>query len=232
MMFCAVDLGQRNDYTAIAVLQETPEIIAPSPWGREVVNWLDVVHLDRFRGVEYAEVCERIARLLSLPQLVGNVRLAVDATGVGLPVVELLRARGLSPMGITLTAGSSVNADPVASGWRVPKRDVVAAIDIAQSTERLRIAPGIPHRDQLKKELQGFVATMKDGGRDSYEAVSAALHDDLVIALGLALWCSLRGGNRAVREIDAEVAEALSGGRDEYKDWDPCGSSGRPDAQR
>jgi hypothetical protein len=45
--------------------------------------------------------------------------LAVDATGVGKPVVDLLRERGLAPMAVTITGGDTVTGD--ARARRVPK---------------------------------------------------------------------------------------------------------------
>jgi hypothetical protein len=63
---------------------------------------LSVRHLERMElGTPYPRVVERACEVMRHPKMVNQSRLVVDATGVGAPVVDLLRSAGL---GVRLTA--------------------------------------------------------------------------------------------------------------------------------
>jgi hypothetical protein len=52
------------------------------------------------------------------------------------------------------------------------------------------VPPGLPGGDQLEKELRAY--TVKQNQRTGYtytEAARESDHDDMVIALALAVWC-------------------------------------------
>jgi hypothetical protein len=104
-----VDLGQANDYTAIAVLKK--EIVPPQtamfrPVGEHPGNRLvegdivyDLVYLKRPKlGTPYDTIAKRVADLVCElePQgafsELGQVTLSVDGTGVGRGVVDMLDA--------------------------------------------------------------------------------------------------------------------------------------------
>src|SRR5919112_6672161 len=104
-----VDLGQANDFTAIAVLEKTivpPETAMFSPVGESPSNRLvdgsivyDLVYLKRPRlGTAYDTIAKRVADLVCElePQgafgELGQVTLSVDGTGVGRAVVDMLDA--------------------------------------------------------------------------------------------------------------------------------------------
>jgi hypothetical protein len=104
-----VDLGQANDFTAIAVLEKTiapPETAMFSPVGEHPGNRLvegsmvyDLVYLKRPKlGTPYDTIARRVADLVCElePQgafgELGQVTLSVDGTGVGRGVVDMLDA--------------------------------------------------------------------------------------------------------------------------------------------
>ena len=104
-----VDLGQANDFTAIAVLEKTivpPETAMFSPVGKHPGNRLvegdivyDLVYLKRPKlGTPYDTIAGRVADLICElePQgafgELGHVTLSVDGTGVGRGVVDMLDA--------------------------------------------------------------------------------------------------------------------------------------------
>jgi hypothetical protein len=78
-----LDLGQANDYTAIAVVEEAG-------------NALHVRHLERFRHTLYPDVADRVEVLMDSPQLKGKAELTIDATGVGPAVTDIFAKRGRS----------------------------------------------------------------------------------------------------------------------------------------
>jgi hypothetical protein len=76
-------------------------------------------------ALDYPIIVENVRRLLSRPELSGRTTLIVDATGVGRPVVDLLRRAQLPCrlMPVTITAGDRETAE--SGTWRVPKRDLI-----------------------------------------------------------------------------------------------------------
>ncbi len=185
-LFLGLDLGQRQDHTALAVLHRYSE---PQP-GRDPITWqprqrtrLLLTHLDRVPlGVPYLAIIERV-KLLTRSLHPAPITLSVDASGVGAPVVELLRhARlGCRLLPVNITASGQSHRHP-AYGDYVPRRDLLARLRLAFESDTLRIPCAIPHRDALIEEL----LTLSDR--------SSARHDDLALAVALAVHPALRSG--------------------------------------
>jgi len=152
---------------------------------------LSVRHLERFPlGTRYPVVVERVGALLSSAPLRGKrVALLVDATGVGGAVVDHFERAGLSPIAVSIHGGDSVGRDPLKPGYRVPKRDLVGAVQVLLQTGRLKVAEGMPESEILKKELSNFrVKIDPRTAHDSYSHWREADHDDLVLATAMACW--------------------------------------------
>jgi len=174
-----IDLGQAFDYTAFAILEERK------------LRQYDLRHVERHRNVPYTVIVDRTRELVA--QLRGNVSLAVDATGVGRPVVDMLEeARiGATLYALTLTGGDSVQRE--GRQIRVPKRDVVSSVACLLQTGRLRIPRSLPGAEVLERELIRFRAKISLSGHDTYEAWREADHDDLVLAVALGCWLNEKG---------------------------------------
>src|SRR4051794_18652575 len=86
--FVGLDLGQAQDYSALAVL-ERPEIDLSMPRTARRPAYA-LRHLQRFvLGTPYPEVAAAVCELLRWP-LFAECVLVVDQTGVGRPVVDML----------------------------------------------------------------------------------------------------------------------------------------------
>jgi hypothetical protein len=110
--------------------------------------------------------------------------LAVDETGVGRPVVDLFRQANLSAQlrPFTITCGSAVTFNTVA------KKQLVGAVQAPLCSGRLRFAAELELTPVLQKELQNFRVTVDEQTRnETFAAWRNADHDDLVLALALAL---------------------------------------------
>ncbi len=194
-----VDLGQRHDPTAIVVVERfdaSPEI--------------HVRHVERVPlGTAYPAVVDRVSSLVRSPRLVGACSLAVDATGVGRPVVDLFHAAGLVPLAVTITAGTS--AVIAGSEHKIPKRDLVGALQVLLQTGRIKIAARMADRAALVEEMLSFKVAISVAARETFGAESGA-HDDLVLALALACY-----GAREAPAI-APVAGVSEPYRDEDED--------------
>jgi hypothetical protein len=218
-----VDLGQQRDFTAITVIERGYVPAGPlynaHYWykGREIYAAREPVkleyhvrHLERpALGTSYVDVVERILELLiSLGE--EEVVLAVDMTGVGRPVADMLKRRleewleqdrnvYLNTAWITITGGDSVTKAE-GGGLRVPKRDLASAPLVLMQNKQLKIAEGLQLADTLKRELLNFKVKINiTTGHDSYEAWREGDHDDLVLAVAIACWC----GERYLRKEDS-----------------------------
>lgn len=81
-----LDLGQAADRSAL-VIAEQPHLKRPRTYC--------VRHLERFElGTPYPSVVNRLKEILKRPELKHSL-LAVDMTGVGRPVVDLLKQADL-----------------------------------------------------------------------------------------------------------------------------------------
>jgi Terminase RNaseH-like domain len=187
--FLGLDLGQAADYSALIILESADAEPPRSYAGR---------HLQRFPlRTAYPDVAQEVAALaeaLALAWPRSTVRLAVDATGVGRAVVDLLKREPmphvrLTP--ITITAGLHVAYEQ--GFWHVPKQDLVGTAQVCLQAGRLKIASALPESQTLVKELQNYQMKITlTTGHDSYGAWREGTHDDLVLALACALWCGER----------------------------------------
>src|SRR4029453_12529601 len=88
VFFCGLDLGQSQDFSALTVIER---ILMP-----EGKPHYHVRHLQRFPlQTSYPDIVHQLQTLLTTPLLLHHTLLAVDATGVGAPVVDLLTAARL-----------------------------------------------------------------------------------------------------------------------------------------
>lgn len=146
-----------------------------------------VRHIERIRGRAYTQVVAEIVALMDRPPLSKlKVALVVDAGGVGVAVLDFMRQQGLEPFSVTATAGNQVNS-PEPKRYTVPKRELVAAAQIALAEGRLRIASGLAHAPTLTEELAGYQVKISAAGHDSYSAREGQ-HDDLVFAAAQLVW--------------------------------------------
>ena len=77
-----------------------------------IATRLSIRHLERLPlGLDYPAMVDRVSDLVSRPELSHCTTLIVDATGVGRPVVDMLRGARLPCrlMPVTITGGASTN---------------------------------------------------------------------------------------------------------------------------
>ncbi len=175
-----IDIGQANDPTALALIEHTLD--------HKPTYHLRALH--RFPlGTPYPRLVEQITRRLDEKPLAGQTRTAIDSTGVGSPVVDLFKEhKQHAPFiyAITITGGTSVGGS---GGQRtVPKRDLITTTAVLLQQGRLRIAANLTDADTLVDELLSYRIKLSDTGHDSYGPANSNEHDDLLLALCLALW--------------------------------------------
>jgi hypothetical protein len=175
------DLGQSRDPTAIAVVRRLDDDVA-NP-GRPIFQ---VGHLERLPlGTPYPGVVRHVSRMLGAAPLRGKAELVIDFTGVGRPVFDMFQGHGVSPIGVTITAGDAVTHEGMI--YRVPKLALISRVQALLHDGRLKIHKGLPDAPALVAELQDFRAEVTDSGYWKFGARSGK-HDDLVLAVAIALW--------------------------------------------
>jgi hypothetical protein len=223
MFYVGVDLGQKEDHTAIAIV-ERPDLLRgyqarehqAAQRVRAYQTQGDHTQRDRARtgisllvrrvqrvalGTPYPRVVETIREIARGREFAGQVAVVVDGTGVGAPVVDMLRAAGLGCeiTAVTITGGERESRQG-SLNVGVPKRDLIAGVQLALEKGELRIARRMKDAGALVRELLDVRITggMRVGA-DGYGE-----HDDLVIALALACW-------RARRRENGERGQRLPG---------------------
>ncbi len=185
-MFIGLDLGQAKDFTALCIINRTE--------GPLDDHRFDCIHLQRWplRTSYPAIVADVVSMIGRLPYEIEQPVLAIDATGVGAPVVDLFKKETIRAtlMPIQIVGGSNVSRE--FGMTRVPKRDLVSTVQVALQNRRLKVASGLNEAGTLLKELQNFQVKITDAANDTYGAWREGTHDDLVLAAALALWTASR----------------------------------------
>lgn len=184
-----VDLGTQQDFTAIVLLKRVEKLTAKTTLRRDeertVVSHYQVPLLEQLAlGTEYPLIIARVKQILELPQLYGQCQLVVDATGVGLPVLQQMRGQGLSPIGVTITGGSTVGQN--SSGYTVPKQELVSTTQVLFQQKRIQIARALALADHFMSQLKKFKVKVTAARNETWEGDKD--HDDIVMAAAIAFW--------------------------------------------
>jgi hypothetical protein len=189
--FSGLDLGQSQQFTALAVLEKTD--FPPVEDGTEPPDQYAVRHLERFPlGTPYPEVFTKLEKLFQEKPL-AHSRLVVDQTGVGQAVIEMLKNSEVQAEVSVVTITTGLKASFDAGGWLVPKKDLVGVLQILLQSRRIRVAETLPEAPTLVKELEEFRAKVPaGGGGDELVDWRERPHDDLVLAAAIAAWYAER----------------------------------------
>ena len=201
----SVDIADQHDYTALAFLhsyeEHKPGVDAfhDARPKRRPRRTFELQHLERWRHIGYPEQVRRIGEryeeirrhVAVLGLASARTELVIDATGVGRPVLDLLRDAGLRPQGVVITSGSEKTRQK-GGIIGVPKAMLATTLQVVLQSGRLRLSDDLPLADVLEQELAGFrVAFTPSGnlrfGNDVGEWRTSA-HDDLVLAVAIGVW--------------------------------------------
>jgi hypothetical protein len=149
-----------------------------------------VGHLERVPlGTPYPGVVAHVGRLLT--KLPGHSELVIDFTGVGRPVFDMFVYSGISPTGVLITGGTAETRDGATCS--VPKLTLVSRLQALLHEGRLKILRELAEAETLVRELQDFRVEFTAAGHLTFNARTGK-HDDLVLALAIAVWRAYGGG--------------------------------------
>jgi hypothetical protein len=175
-----VDLGQSQDYSALCVI-EYQNVDEPTYHVRHLHRWP--------LGTPYTQIVRDVEAMVRTPPLdTRHPAVAADRTGVGRGVLEMF-GDGLAAdlHAILITAGHSVTRD--AEGcWHVPKVELVSALQKLLQSRRLKVSPDLDMAAVLVSELKAFRTKITLSGHETFEAWRERDHDDLVLAVAMAVW--------------------------------------------
>jgi len=108
----------------------------------------------------------------------------------------MLRAArlGCDIAAVTITGGERQHQNG-SLGVSVPKRDLIAVVQILLERDELKVARGLRELGALLRELTDVRSSAGIGGRVRLGADGCGERDDLVIALALACWRAKRPQN-------------------------------------
>jgi hypothetical protein len=218
-----LDIGQKSDYSAVVVVQ-----VGERPGPQMHRDWRDgkvrpvpesvytVRHLARLPlGTPFSAVATEVVNLVggvwaweaelrkegmilpNEPQLTRD--LWMDVTGMGLPVLELVKNALLvssktdrclvHPVVFThgdrfTRGGYEANGGPY--GDVLGKAYLVNRLQVLFEQRRLTLPKNNPQIDAMVEELKNYEIRIDENANDKYGAFAVGAHDDLVTALGLA----------------------------------------------
>lgn len=197
--FLGLDLGQRRDYTALAVAKRQQMVGRWDPvrMGYPREPRLEFVYVERFAiGTSYVAIAKQVRSMVHN----GGVRMAVDGTGVGAGVVDLLRAQGLQavlwPVTIMGSGGSGTAGAPKGPEgqeyFTVNKTALFYGLRVALEQKRTVFNRRARNMDLVREELLAMGARYSETGVKSVTGATGSQHDDMACAVALAQWAAAR----------------------------------------
>jgi hypothetical protein len=209
-----VDLGQFSSFSAACVLRRTalhggdgrPERTSTGA----VLCRFDVMALRRYaRGTAYIDVVSHVVGQALRPELRADrplrggqpLRICVDATGVGVPVMEMFRKAArphpsLELWGATITSGRTVT-QPGPGAIVAAKQEIAGCLRSVLETGRLGVPSELEFAGVLRRELGDFTVRVTSSANEVYEA-GAGQFDDLAMCVAIPVFVSTWLDDRTV----------------------------------
>jgi hypothetical protein len=192
-LFAALDLGQVSDFSTLAIIERIQLV---GDWDPVVFAWkkrtmLRLRYLERIPlGTPYPDVVSRVKDVMRQVAAEGGCELTVDGTGVGRPVVDLLRRSGL-PCKLNAAIITGGIAESESNGYHhIPKKDLISGLQLAIQLGTLQIAGGMKFGPALVAEMAEMRVKITSSGNEQFGAWREGSHDDLVFAVALACWAT------------------------------------------
>ena len=135
-LFIGLDLGQAQDFSALAIIECVRIATTTKKAGEEIncdntkdeLTNLNCIHLQRWQlRTSYPSIVADTVQMINGldPSRVRDRKpvLAVDATGVGAPVVDLFKRERINALLVPIQIVAGANVSEENGMFRVPKRD-------------------------------------------------------------------------------------------------------------
>jgi len=190
--YIGLDLGQRRDHSALAVvgLSWTHLGRCPVTFAQRFRPGLSILALERFPlGTSYDDLHNIIVGTLTHQHPgVPDRELIVDAGGPGPPVVDrlrqTLRTSGVSIRPVIITGGKGMNT--ISGGYTgIPRSSLISNL-------LLCIGAGVLICEKELANWERFEEELTDLRGDTTHPSGATSHDDLVMAVALSVSAAVR----------------------------------------
>jgi hypothetical protein len=186
--YIGLDLGQRRNFTALAVIEKHFQPFWGDQWitarrNEKGVTRFMVRALERIRlATPYPDIVDYVETVLNSADLLPHPKiLIVDGTGVGAPVVDLLRRAklGCTMIPVTITGSTTSQSATYNHGYQsIPKSLLLTSLQVTLQQGLLEISQSCAQTAILEKELIHL----------RMQGPTYGQHDDLALALSLANW--------------------------------------------
>jgi hypothetical protein len=190
-----LDLGQKHDHSALVAVEQSIEFagekdrITYEPVCRRRLTVRLAHRIALQTGYNY--VVEGVRELMASPELArsNGVTLSYDATGVGAMAADWLRTLKMPGRLFPVVFTSGEFARHENGHYQVPKNLLMVGMMRAFEVDGLRVAPGLDEWASVEEELTGIrrLPGRRFGGEHGARWVSEGEHDDMAMALSLAL---------------------------------------------
>jgi hypothetical protein len=190
--FVGLDLGQSQDHSALAVVERDEICVGEMDYAtyeRPRVRRFRMQFVERLAlGTSYPTVVDRVRQVVRQRPLMGRCTLVMDATGVGAPVLDLLRLAnlGCGIVPVNLTGGERESNS--GGMWNVPKQVLISGLVVMLEKKDLALSMRVASARVLDQELAGMEARVSRSGHLSFGTWREGEHDDVVMAAALACW--------------------------------------------
>lgn len=210
-LFSGLDLGSVADFSVLCTVERSPRFEPGTEpqrrpdrrrW-RYTVRWLESWDL----GTRYTDIVAGVRDRFETPALKWT-RLAADMTGVGVAVVDQIRAARVAARvtPVVITAGHKTTRDEKTGECHVPKKELVSTLLVLMQAGLVKWADPrtLPKAGEagayramlvkLEKELADFRVKLTRAANETFGG-DKSQHDDVVLALMLACWLGEHAGS-------------------------------------
>ncbi len=185
----SLDPAQLHDWSAVAVV-DMQYRQGESRFG------YDLVAMNRKQGLPYDQIVDWVVGVCKNPAFnrQSPPKFLLDATGVGVAINDMFRAKGTRPIAITITPGNGITR--IGPDVHLGKARLIGKFLGAFDAGKVHVNPNMPIWPRVEQEMLAFRAEMSDQGRVKFDA-SEGENDDMLFALAMAVWYGeeiLRGG--------------------------------------
>ena len=198
--YVGVDIGQKHDPSALAIVEyvEVPGTRRdPETYALEVKKRLALRQVERMRlGIEFSDVAARVSQVVrylnGAPPPATNagwfqkpidVTVVVDGTGVGRPVVEMIKKQRMKATVVPVNITGGMGANKGDGGfWNVSKQELMMNLAVLVDRGELRVAGNLRNKEEWIAEMASVDSRTLEGDPD-----------DMVLATALACWRACRG---------------------------------------
>ncbi len=189
--FIGVDFGKEQDPSAMVIVEFVMEPRGTVDAATRTPLFdcgLVVRHMESPPlGTEFLDVGARALQLARHPRLQGHCTIVADANGPGNPVVEYMSRPPLTAplVPVKTTSGHAMRKE--GKYYNVSKSVLMDRLEYALRMKKVRIQQ-LPLTEPLLRELTLLEREERRSGNVVFSTPSARVHDDLAMALAMAVW--------------------------------------------